>query len=163
MDQHRLDLRSEVSSWIIAHLYFRAVAHPHLSFNRHLAEVWGEPTRSPSPTAPQLSAISQISDFILLDLLGAANPIIRNFFSETGWLYDAMVDVEDRLGAAGYLWDKINGDDWATASTTKSRSFFMKRRNNFETYGGRIEDDHLPFLARGVPILHVIPVPYVRL
>lgn len=70
-----------------------------------------------------------------------------------------MVDVEDRLGAAGYLWNQVSGDDWATVRTTKTRSFFLKRRNSFEVYSGRIEDDHLPFLARGVPILHVIPVP----
>jgi glutaminyl-peptide cyclotransferase len=87
--------------------------------------------------------------------------MIRNFFEETGWLFDAMVDVEDRLGAAGYLWDQVDGDGWSTASTNKPRSFFSKRRNSFETYAGRIEDDHLPFLAQGVPILHVIPVPYV--
>lgn len=92
-------------------------------------------------------------------MLGVAQPTIRNFFQETGWLYDAMVDVEDRLGAAGYLWNNVEGDEWQTASTDRSRSFFIKRRNTFETYAGRIEDDHLPFLARGVPILHVIPVP----
>lgn len=132
-----------------------------MNLYRHLAQVWGEPTRSPSPTSPQRSAIAEISDFILLDLLGVANPIIRNFFEETGWLFDAMVDVEDRLGAAGYLWDQVEGDDWSTASANKARSFFSKRRNTFETYAGKIEDDHLPFLARGVPILHVIPVPYV--
>ena len=27
-------------------------------------------------------------------------------------------------------------------------------------FGGYIEDDHLPFLARGVEILHVIPSPF---
>ena len=29
------------------------------------------------------------------------------------------------------------------------------------TYSG-VEDDHLPFLERGVPILHLIPTPFPR-
>lgn len=72
-----------------------------------------------------------------------------------------MVDVENRLGSAGHLWPESSGTQWTTQNLKSgtTRSFFRARRNEFEVYRGRIEDDHLPFLARGVPILHIIPVP----
>lgn len=136
---------------------------------RHLASMWDKVVSTPSPTVPQRSPISQITELVLLDLLGTANPFIRNFFAETGWLYDSLVDVENRLGAAGLLYQNdasIKGEMWKTEGLggahllgERGRSFFEKRVTQFSTYAGRIEDDHLPFMARGVPILHLIPVP----
>ena len=34
---------------------------------------------------------------------------------------------------------------------------YLFQRNNLQTY---IEDDHVPFLQRGVPILHLISLPF---
>lgn len=38
----------------------------------------------------------------------------------------------------------------------QSRTSYFKNRQIF----GGIEDDHVPFLRRGVPILHIIPSPF---
>lgn len=37
---------------------------------------------------------------------------------------------------------------------------YDKAKDSF--YAGGIEDDHLPFMARGVDILHIIPTPFPR-
>lgn len=131
---------------------------------KHLAEVWSKIETTPSPVSPQRTQLSTIDSFILLDLLGVAGPNIRCYFLETGWLYDAMVDVENRLATQGLLWPGVKGDTWSTQSTPtgqKAKTFFEKRVDQFYTFGARIEDDHLPFLERGVPILHMIPIPWV--
>ena len=162
MDEHRFYLWCQVSG---PPLTSRAVGIPSLHRsprNRHLAELWASPAHTPSPVSPQASSLTQISDFILLDLLGVANPNIPSFFLETGWLYDALVGAESRLGSAGLLWPNVEGEQWSTQGlgSRRRRSFFKARVNAQEVYRGRIEDDHLPFLARGVPILHIIPVPF---
>lgn len=38
----------------------------------------------------------------------------------------------------------------------KKNSFFRKSEN----WHGGIEDDHIPFIKQGVPVLHVIPSPF---
>lgn len=43
----------------------------------------------------------------------------------------------------------------------RERSFFVKRKGA-TTYGGGIEDDHLPFLEKGVPVVHLITMPFPR-
>ena len=100
---------------------------------------------------------------ILLDLIGVSSPVIRNFYMDTGWLFDAFVSAEDNLGKLGILWEhsSVEGDRWDTQGLTggRTRRIFEKRNNKAQVYAGRIEDDHLPFLERGVPILHLIPVP----
>lgn len=100
---------------------------------------------------------------ILLDLIGVSSPYIRNFYTETGWLFDAFVEAEDRLGASGALWEdtRARGAKWEIQGmgAGRSRRIFERRRDTAQVYAGRIEDDHLPFLEKGVPILHLIPVP----
>lgn len=90
-----------------------------------------------------------IEHLILLDLLGAANPSVPSYYDSTKWLHQAMTDAEKRLNEANVLWP--SGD----TSHRNTRSFFSQQR----PWGG-IEDDHLPFLHAGVPILHVIPSPF---
>jgi glutaminyl-peptide cyclotransferase len=91
------------------------------------------------------TALKAISLFVLLDLLGSSSPHpqIHNYFaSTTDAEYQHMADVETRLHKAGQL-----------------------RQHNFPYFQrgespGRIEDDYVPFLKRGVPIVHVIPAPF---
>jgi len=130
---------------------------------RHLADLWDKPVGPPSPTSPQRNTIQSIDVFVLLDLIGVANPTIRNFYLETGWLFDSLVHAEARLGARGLLWRELEGEQWdvtALSGGQTTRSFFEARHSDYQIYTGRIEDDHIPFLARGVPILHLIPVPF---
>lgn len=97
---------------------------------RHLAREWGS----------QLSAIREI---ILLDLIGTADTRFMNLFQSTSPLYDSLAQTEEQLRGKGLL--------------TKEYSATMFTR--IQRPAG-IEDDHIPFLRRGVDILHLISVPF---
>ncbi|SYW81085.1 related to Glutaminyl-peptide cyclotransferase precursor [Ustilago bromivora] len=129
-----------------------------------LAKHWGETYWNPSPSTSSSKSsrnlearrfknsygpvqhIQTIEHMVLLDLLGAPNPTIPSYYDSTKWLHTAFTDAEKRLDKAGVLWPK---------ASKGGKSFF----SNKKTWGG-IEDDHLPFLRNGVPILHVIPSPF---
>ena len=95
-----------------------------------------------------------VEHLILLDLLGAPSPYITSYYLDTAWLFDALSDAERRLGDSGAF---AYGDQTSMAPS-KWKSWFRPRRAGL--YVGHIEDDHLPFLRRGVPILHVISDPF---
>ncbi|CAD6908181.1 unnamed protein product [Tilletia controversa] len=100
---------------------------------------------TPTSSTP-VKPVDTIEHMVLLDLLGAPNPSIPNYFDHTSWLYDRLVSAERTLRDAGLLkWDK--GEE--------GKTFFAGRK----AWSG-IEDDHLPFAARGVPIFHLIPSPF---
>lgn len=80
---------------------------------------------------------------VLLDLLGTSNPKLHSFFQETSHWHNALVQTEQQLKRSQY---------W---SGSTRQSIFQARQH----YGG-IEDDHIPFLQRGVDILHLIPSPF---
>ncbi|BGP13990.1 hypothetical protein JCM10213v2_001928 [Rhodosporidiobolus nylandii] len=134
---------------------------------RHLARKWAEVDESPSPTrATPRSPLRRISHLVLLDLLGAPNPLVRNFFPATGWFFDEFLHAEERLGAAGYLWDGLSGQAYTEQKGkigVKERSFFVPRAaGNMQGFAGQIEDDHIPFLKAGVPVVHLISVPFPK-
>ena len=81
---------------------------------------------------------------MLLDLLGTPNPTIYNFFDATSHLHTNLVNIEKALRSEK-LW---------SGRMTRSTIFQPQA-----SYSG-IADDHIPFLRRGVSILHVIPTPF---
>jgi glutaminyl-peptide cyclotransferase len=83
---------------------------------------------------------------MLLDLLGSSNPKIPSYFLETHWAYQKLAEIEDRMRKLNLL-------------ESKPQSPFLPDYNNTIPSGG-ISDDHLPFISRGVPILHIIPSPF---
>ncbi|KDN48884.1 hypothetical protein K437DRAFT_267543 [Tilletiaria anomala UBC 951] len=95
--------------------------------------------------------IDTIEHFVLLDLLGATEPNIPSFYPSTGWLHSELMDLEKRMKRLDAL-----APPGTPASKQKGLGSFFSSN---EQYGG-IEDDHLPFLANGVPILHLIPYPF---
>lgn len=95
-----------------------------------------------------------VEHLILLDLLGAPSPYISSYYLDTAWLFDALSDAERRLGESGAF---AYGDQ-PNMAPGKWKSWFLPRANDL--YVGHIEDDHLPFLRRGVPILHIISNPF---
>ena len=99
-----------------------------------------------TPTTP----LSTIDHLVLMDLLGAPHPLVRSYFPDTAWLFDTLISAETRLRDAGIL-----------DAAALGRSFFHSRAagNSFYGYMG---DDHLPFLHRGVSVLHVIAEPFPR-
>lgn len=75
---------------------------------------------------------------------------MRSYFPDTAWLFDALVNAETRLRDAGILDAAALGDS------------FFHRRGAGDISLGYMGDDHLPFLRRGVSVLHVIAEPFPR-
>jgi glutaminyl-peptide cyclotransferase len=118
-----------------------------LTERRALAESW-EADSHPAASTYQ-SPLKSISLFLLLDLLGAADPRVSSYFKNTHWAYQGMAKIEKRMRKLGLL------------KSTPKHAFLPesdKRAQQF--HSGYIADDHIPFLVRGVPILHVIPMPF---
>lgn len=90
--------------------------------------------------------LSAISLFVLLDLLGAQGPSIQSYYQTTHWAYQSMGSLEQRFRSLG-LWKSASEEPWFAESSKDSHQVVSL---------GGIQDDHLPFLARGVEILHLI-------
>lgn len=117
---------------------------------RSLAESW-EATFQPAMSTYQ-NPLDSISLFLLLDLLGSAKPRVPSYFTTTHWAYRHLALAESRLRTMGLLSSEIDdGHPFLPEYDKAPGSFHM-------TFG--IQDDHLPFMARGVEILHVIPSPF---
>lgn len=115
--------------------------------SRALAHTW-ESSLNPA-LATYRNPLSQISVFVLLDLLGSPNPTIPSYFQGTHWAYKNMATIEERMRKLGLL-------------EAKPAKPFLPEAGKQSTQFGRafIEDDHVPFMKRGVPILHLIPSPF---
>jgi len=107
--------------------------------SRHLAAKWAA-QESPASTDPVKIPMNQnIGLFVLLDLLGSDQTHIQDFFQSTSSFYNLLAQIERKLKeneAIPINYTIFNGNKW---------------------YSSRVEDDHIPFLRRGVPILHLIP------
>lgn len=134
---------------------------------RHLAQKWASTYIAPHAKrrllGPSVTELEGIEHFILLDLLGAKQPLIKSYFAETAWLFDAFAAVEKKLGEGGmFTWKTDKGDvipDSADMAPGKWKSYFKPRSGTAKTYT-YMGDDHVPFLHRGVPILHIISEPF---
>ena len=93
------------------------------------------------------NGLSSISLFVLLDLLGSKDPFIPSYFQTTHWAYQQMGKVEQRLRKSGRLRTRAS-NTWFPEIDKKSSDRFV---------GGGIGDDHVPFMERGVEVLHIIP------
>ncbi|KAI0186690.1 glutaminyl-peptide cyclotransferase [Xylaria flabelliformis] len=114
---------------------------------RALAERW-ETSYHPANSFYK-NPLDQISMFVLLDLLGAPNPSVRSPFLPTHWAYRAMANIEQRMRQLNLL------------ESTPDGPFLPDAEKMISRFGrGMVEDDHIPFMRRGVPILHVIATPF---
>ncbi|MCJ1470513.1 hypothetical protein MMC07_009159 [Pseudocyphellaria aurata] len=138
------------------------------------------------------NAISSISLFVLLDLLGAKNPRVPSYFPTTHWAYRHMATLEKRFRSLSLFKSASNHPSKVkpvkassskapkSASTAKPKGGKKSRKppkvsrqdtpflpdsdkqgKNFYPLG-MVQDDHIPFLARGVEVLHIIPTPFPR-
>lgn len=96
------------------------------------------------------TSIKSISLFMLLDLLGAANPTIPSYFKNTHWAYQNLAEIESRMRKLDLL--QSNPPSPFLPEVEKRSYHFVP--------GGYVLDDHVPFMNRGVDILHVIPTPF---
>lgn len=134
--------------------------------SRALAEDWER--QSYSAMSPYQNPLRSISLFVLLDLLGAADPRVPSYFSTTHWAYKAMSDLERRLRSNGLFKSSPNAlskrmpDANGRKPPMRSEILWLneagKKHEQFRMSG--MGDDHVPFLARGVQILHLIPTPF---
>ncbi|KPI45814.1 Glutaminyl-peptide cyclotransferase [Cyphellophora attinorum] len=118
---------------------------------RSLAAEW-DTKRHPAMSTFK-SYLDDIELFVLLDLLGSAeNPSIPSWQHTSHWSYVHMAKLEQKLRGLG-LFKSTTGAPWlpdADKSETSSfRSYVM-------------QDDHIPFIARGVHVLHLIPGQFPR-
>ncbi|THU88592.1 hypothetical protein K435DRAFT_761703 [Dendrothele bispora CBS 962.96] len=125
---------------------------------RHLAEKWATTYVLPNTKRrlmPQTTELDAIEHLILLDLLGAPQPSIKSYFKDTAWLYNKLVDTERKLGNSdAFVYNQDNGmaaDSW--------KSYFRPVAPNSANIG-YMGDDHVPFLKRGVSVLHLIAEPF---
>lgn len=101
--------------------------------SRHLAALYETENR-----------IKSISLFMLLDLLGPRRPTFFNYFKDTtGTHFERMMRIENR--------QRNN----KRRRTTDPAAFFSAQPSR-----GGVDDDHRPWMQRGVPILHLIPLPF---
>lgn len=91
--------------------------------------------------------LNTIDMFVLLDLLGAKSPSVMSMYEGTDWAHKNMKNVEKRLRKQKFAKHKRSEASWFA----RPGRFFI---------GGMLGDDHIPFLQRGVPVLHLIPYPF---
>lgn len=112
---------------------------------RHLAAKWAG---TPFPTSKSdHNVLDSIDAFVLLDLLGAKDPKFESHFKETQNLHGQLQSIERRLHDGNMLQNHYS-----------QNSYFVSTSR----YAGRISDDHLPFLRRGVRIVHWISTPFPK-
>lgn len=114
---------------------------------RSLAAEW-EITMNPAMSKYK-DPLEQISMFVLLDLLGTSNPRVPSYFLTTHWAYQSMASIESRMRNLGLL------------ESTPANPFLPDTAKMATQFGKPgVEDDHIPFITRGVPTLHIIPSPF---
>ncbi|XP_053207689.1 glutaminyl-peptide cyclotransferase-like [Panonychus citri] len=120
--------------------------------SRHLAAKWNK-LRFPKNQADRqrcpgdfASELDRIDVMVLLDLLGSANPTFYSYFPDTNPLYAKILRAEQQLNDLSLL----------QPEPPKTTTSYFKNRLSF----GGVDDDHKPFAARGVPIVHIIPMPF---
>lgn len=102
----------------------------------------------------QEDKIKQIKFMVLLDLLGAKDSnYVPSYFENTQEIYNLLSDAETRLITA-----------YPTVFTSYSKKYFHPPTDAFiKEFNGYMEDDHIPFLKNGVPIVHLIPKKFPRI
>jgi len=103
---------------------------------RNLARKWDQ-TRYKNETE-----IDRMSVMVLLDLIGSTDARFICTFQNTCGLNIRLRAIEDTLKSSASLRSIPNGPASMFVNTFRQTS---------------VEDDHIPFLQRGVPILHLIP------
>ncbi|XP_005146085.3 glutaminyl-peptide cyclotransferase [Melopsittacus undulatus] len=110
--------------------------------SQHLAQKMVSTPHPPgSTTTNQLQGIDLL---VLLDLIGAPNPVFPSYFPNTSRWFQRLQAIEQELHNMNLL-----------------KNHHIERQYFQATFHrGLIEDDHIPFLLRGVPVLHLIPSPF---
>lgn len=98
--------------------------------SRHLATKMGSRGFYKTNSQVQIRDIDRIDVLVLVDLIGASNPRIFNFYQRTQGLFMRMLEIERKLFRAGLM--------------AGHRYMFVPKNS----YSG-VDDDHRPFLEKG--------------
>ncbi|GFO27374.1 glutaminyl-peptide cyclotransferase, partial [Plakobranchus ocellatus] len=109
--------------------------------SRHLAQRWASSPDVNDPAAR--NNLQNIELFVLLDLIGTSDTRIVNHFHNTASYFNTLASMEQCLQESGLL-------------TSTLRGTIFQRYARYSP----VQDDHIPFLQRGVPILHLISTPF---
>ncbi|XP_051942822.1 glutaminyl-peptide cyclotransferase [Hippocampus zosterae] len=110
--------------------------------SRHLAQ---KMANTPHPQEDSVTnQLDGIDLFVLMDLIGAPSPRFGNHFPATTYWLSRLQNIEKRLHSMNLLENHPDEIEYFWPDRTV----------------GRVEDDHVPFLTRGVRILHLIPSPF---
>nr|OQO28994.1 hypothetical protein B0A51_03576 [Rachicladosporium sp. CCFEE 5018] len=113
---------------------------------RSLAEEWDSTVNQALSTFR--TPLESMELFVLLDLLGSKDhQQVPSYFKMTHWAYQRIAQVEGRLRGAGRL----------KAKRDQPLFYEADKKETDQWLGGQVGDDHEPFMARGVEILHIIP------
>jgi len=107
--------------------------------SRHLAQVFADTGHH---TRANVTFAESIDAFVLLDLLGMENPRFYDLYTETSHLYKRLQIIENVMHKSKQI--------------EFTHPYFVGKPNRYP----RIEDDHVPFMRKGIPILHVISIPF---
>lgn len=132
---------------------------------RALAEDWESTYHAAAST--YRTPLDSIELFVLLDLLGSKGPRVPSYFKTTHWAYKYMALAEDRLRTMGMMKSSPNHVTKMGGRETKKprdepRFLPEAEKGDDDFSGGYVQDDHVPFMARGVEILHMIPAPFPK-
>ncbi|KAI8993600.1 hypothetical protein BDB01DRAFT_716259 [Pilobolus umbonatus] len=119
---------------------------------RHLANVW-EASYLTHPSKTFKNRLDQIELLMLLDLLGAPNPQFPNLYRSTSWLFYKLVNLENRLRKMSLL-------NMVSSKTGQKMNSYFNPYHEYTYQGQFIQDDHVPFLQRGINVLHMIVSPF---
>lgn len=129
---------------------------------RSLAEEWEKTSYAAWNTYQ--NPLRSIELFVLLDLLGSKDPKVPSYFKMTHWAYSKMAAAEERLRKVGMFKSSPNhASKKGSGAKRKDEPMFLHEGHKGEMdgwNGGYVEDDHVPFMARGVDILHIITSPF---
>ncbi|KAF9923700.1 hypothetical protein FBU30_006231 [Linnemannia zychae] len=144
--------------------------------SRHLAEKWAKQvvTRNRMATGRNGGSTSNNLDgielFVLLDLLGVEDPRIPSYFGATHWAHQHSLGIERRLWDASLHGVQVlarrkegrpeeRGEDDDDMDQLEADEPLKAYFTEQAAWSG-IDDDHRPFMHKGVPIFHVIPTPF---
>lgn len=138
---------------------------------RHLASEWeqrgvfhasvdGKDATSHGSALSRVSKLEEIDAFVLMDLIGAKDTVIQSYYENTDWLHKHLNQIE-KVYRTGLNTKKSALKGTNHRKRNENPGQFFPRSNPFSyKLAEYLSDDHLPFLHRGVPILHLIPLPF---
>ncbi|BFZ11564.1 hypothetical protein BsWGS_14602 [Bradybaena similaris] len=110
----------------------------------HLASLWETMPDKNDPRA--VNNLANINFFILMDLIGPPDTRFVNYYTNTSLYFHQLVSIEQCLRGNHLL------------ARPLARAIFDPNGRAAQA----VEDDHIPFVRRGVPVLHLISTPFPR-